>query len=115
MYIKNLNPEPLQYLNQNRAALVSWITEDDWELAGTFTFKNDVYEAQARRTFRHFWNVIDYKIFKNSAKRHNKHCERACFIEVGAGNENWHYHVATKTPERLTGGFIISASSISIR
>lgn len=73
----------------------------DWDLAGTFTFKDNTEAAQARKTFRHFWNLVDKAIYGKAAGRHNKRCERACFIE-GSDISNAHYHVILKTPATIS-------------
>lgn len=102
MCVAKLNPRSLRHLNPNRAALIRWSAEHDWDLAVSLTFRGGVTEDAAKKTGAHFWNKMDKKIFKKSFERHNLRCERLCFLETGANNTNWHYHIIAKTPDGIT-------------
>lgn len=78
-----------------------WIEKQaDWNIAGTFTFPADTSVDTARRTFRHFWNKLDARIYGKASKRFGKKISRVCFIE-GVESGNVHFHFIAKSPERM--------------
>ncbi|OEJ67513.1 rolling circle replication-associated protein [Magnetovibrio blakemorei] len=85
--------------SETQKALVDWLGEHDWDMAGTFTFRQNVSEQQARKLFRHFWNRVDRAVYGKAAQRHGKRCERVCFIE-GTDTGNIHWHIIAKANER---------------
>lgn len=78
---------------------MDWIDEHDWDLAATFTMPANTNKAQAEKTFRHYWNLVDKAVYGRAAKRHSKRVERVCFVE-GEKNGNIHWHVIAKSNER---------------
>ena len=65
---------------ETRKAFIKWLAPRDWDLACTFTFRDGVAEEEAKRTCKHFFNMVDKEIFGNAARKYGKRCLRACFI-----------------------------------
>lgn len=89
---------------RNAAALhnayIDWIENSaDWNVSGTFTFPADTSVEAAQRTFQHFWNLIDRRIYRKAAQRYSMRVERVCFIE--GRDSNVHFHFIAKMPDRL--------------
>lgn len=68
-----------------------------WDVTATLTTKNNTNEWWANSDIKHFWNVIDRKIYGKASKS-GERIKRLCLLDRGANNTNIHYHIVVLTP-----------------
>jgi hypothetical protein len=85
------------YLKE-RAELIKYLSQSDWHLSATLTFKSPQHEDAAQKILGHFWNRVDGSLFGKSAKRFARGCNRVCFMERGISGQHVHYHAAIAVP-----------------
>ena len=80
-----------------RHALTEWLSDMDWDVAGTLTFVDGITEKQADHTMRMFKYRLNRSLYNNQAKDGKRGVDIAMFKHIGAG-DNIHYHFAALTP-----------------
>jgi hypothetical protein len=88
--------------HQTHQAYVNWLSNLPLSVALTLNFRADIHEVQAISAARHFWRLVDTKVWgANAVKRRNVKLIRVCALEGEANVRNWHYHAAVQLPEHL--------------
>lgn len=89
-------------LNNNRLALVDWLSTETFDVEISLTFKRRLTLDEAENRLAYFWRTVDESLFKRSERRQGQGCVRACFVETGISGEHVHYHIAAKLPKSLS-------------
>jgi hypothetical protein len=85
---------------KERAALVTALMGEPWNVFGTLKFINGrrLGRDSAHKILRSYWNRVDRTFFGHAAERQSLRVPRWCFAHEGADSENFHIHFALMAP-----------------
>ncbi len=83
--------------------LLKWLQNEDWSdsLSYTLIFPSGTKESRHAVVghAEHYFNLLDYRVYKNGVHRDQRRCQRINFIENGANGDNIHIHGIIKVPD----------------
>lgn len=66
-----------------RDVIRNWLTENEFDLAATYTFTKDIELETADKLMRRYCSYMDRDLYGNAAWRFNKRLQRVHFAETG--------------------------------